>query len=106
MNRLRTQATPWLRLLPALALLVTFTHWPALATVWDGFFSTAKKGRPSHFIGIENYRSMVEDDVFWQALWNNVFYAIGTIPLSIALAIAMAPVSYTHLRAHETVLDL
>src|SRR5678809_1590791 len=33
---------------------------------------------------------MVEDEVFWQALANNVIYAVGTIPLSIALAIAMA----------------
>jgi sn-glycerol 3-phosphate transport system permease protein len=86
----RARVTPWLLLLPATVLLVTFTHGPALATVWDSFFSTAKKGRPSHFIGIENYRSMVEDDVFWQALWNNVIYAVGTIPLSIVLAIAMA----------------
>jgi sn-glycerol 3-phosphate transport system permease protein len=33
---------------------------------------------------------MVDDEVFWQALTNNVIYAVGTIPLSIALAIAMA----------------
>ena len=83
-------ATPWLLLLPALTLLVAFTHWPALATVWDSFESTAKTGRPAHFVGVDNYRAMVADDVFWQALWNNVVYALGTIPLSIALAIAMA----------------
>ncbi len=88
--RLRERATPWLLLLPAVVLLVTFTHWPALATVYDSFFSTAKRGRPSHFIGLESYRAMVQDDVFWQALWNNVIYAVGTVPLSIALAIAMA----------------
>ena len=90
MQRLRAQATPWLLLLPALALLALFTHWPALATVWDSFLSTPKRGRPAHIIGAGNYRGMVEDDVFWQALVNNVVYAIGTIPLSIALAIAMA----------------
>ena len=73
-----------------MVLLVAFTHWPALATVWDSFMSTGRRGRPSHFIGIENYRSMVQDDVFWQAFVNNVVYAIGTVPLSIALAIAMA----------------
>ena len=33
---------------------------------------------------------MVEDDVFWQALVNNAIYALATVPLSIALAIAMA----------------
>ena len=87
---MRARVTPWLLLLPALTLLVAFTHWPALATVWDSFRSTPKKGRPAHFIGLDNYRGMVEDEVFWQAVTNNVIYAVGTIPLSIALAIAMA----------------
>ena len=90
MKRFAPAVTPWLLLLPALTLLVAFTHWPALATVVDSVFSTAKKGRPSHFTGLDNYRSMVEDDVFWQALWNNAIYAALTVPLSIALAIAMA----------------
>jgi len=87
---MRARVTPWLLLLPALTLLVAFTHWPALATVWDSFQSTPKKGRPAHFVGLDNYRGMVDDEVFWQALTNNVIYAVGTIPLSIALAIAMA----------------
>jgi sn-glycerol 3-phosphate transport system permease protein len=90
MNRFRGTVTPWLLLLPALVLLVAFTHWPAVATVWGSFLSTPKKARPAHFNGLENYRSMVQDDVFWQALWNNVIYAVATVPLSIALAIAMA----------------
>ncbi len=88
--RLPERAVAWLLLLPAMVLLVAFTHWPAAATIWSSFFSTPKKGRPSHFDGIGNYRAMVEDEVFWKALGNNVIYAVGTVPLSIALAIAMA----------------
>jgi sn-glycerol 3-phosphate transport system permease protein len=82
--------TPWLLLLPAMVLLVAFTHWPAVATVWHSFMSTPKKSRPSRFVGIDNYQAMAQDDVFWQALWNNVIYAAATVPISIALAIAMA----------------
>ena len=33
---------------------------------------------------------MVDDPVFWQSLVNNVWFALGTIPVSIALAIVMA----------------
>ena len=84
------RVTAWLLLLPALALLVAFTHWPALATLWHSFESTPKKGRPARFVGIEQYRSMLEDEVFRQALWNNLVFALGTIPLSIGLALAMA----------------
>ena len=90
MLRLTERVTAWLLLLPALALLATFTHWPALATLWHSFMSTPKKARPSHFLGLDNYRGMVEDEVFWRALWNNVIFAVGTIPVSIALAISMA----------------
>ena len=90
MPRSRVAVTPWLLLLPALALLAAFTHWPALATVWDSVLSTPRKARPAHFIGTGNYATMVDDEVFWHALVNNVVYAIGTIPLAIALAIAMA----------------
>jgi sn-glycerol 3-phosphate transport system permease protein len=90
LQRFRVQVTPWLLLLPALTLLAVFTHWPALATVWDSFQSTPRKGRPAHYIGAANYVGMVDDQVFWQALVNNAVYAVGTIPLSIALAIAMA----------------
>jgi sn-glycerol 3-phosphate transport system permease protein len=90
MERLRTAVTPWLLLLPAMVLLVAFTHWPAVATVWESFSTTAKKGRPARFAGLDNYREMFGDEVFWQALWNNLLYAVGTVPLSIALAISMA----------------
>lgn len=86
----QTQVTGWLLLLPALVLLVLFTHWPAVATAWHSVFSTPKGSRPAVFVGLENYRFMLEDDVFWQALWNNLWFALGTIPVSIAIAIVMA----------------
>lgn len=86
----QAQITGWLLLLPALVLLVMFTHWPAVATAWHSFFSTPKGSRPAVFVGLENYQLMLEDDVFWQALWNNFWFALGTIPTSIAIAIAMA----------------
>lgn len=80
----------WLLLLPAMALLALFTHWPALATFIDSFWSTPKLRRASVFVGLDNYRSMLSDAVFWQALTNNLVFALGTIPVSIALALIMA----------------
>ena len=80
----------WLLLLPSMVLLVLFTHYPAVATFWQSFFSTPKGSRPSVFVGTDNYQQLVEDPVFWQALSNNFWYAFWTIPVSIALAILMA----------------
>ncbi len=80
----------WLLLLPAMTLLVLFTHYPAVANLWHSFFSTPKGARPAVFIGLENYRTLFDDPIFWQAFTNNLWYALGTIPLSIVLALVMA----------------
>jgi hypothetical protein len=81
----------WLLTLPAILLLVAFTHYPTLATLWDSFFSTPRGRRPKEFIGLDQYRRMFLDDpVFMQVLWNSFLYALVTIPLSIGLALLMA----------------
>ena len=90
MTRSREWLYAWLLLLPAMALLVLFTHYPAVANLWHSFFSTPKGERKAVFIGLDNYRNLVEDPIFWQAFTNNLIYAAGTIPLSIALALVMA----------------
>ncbi|MGE8448486.1 MAG: carbohydrate ABC transporter permease [Comamonas sp.] len=80
----------WLLLLPALVLLVAFTHWPAVATLIDSFYSTLKGARAAVWVGAENYQAMAEDPVFWQAVRNNLWFAAATIPASIGLALLMA----------------
>ena len=90
MSRHINAITAWLLLLPAMALLALFTHWPALATFLDSFWSTPRGRRRSMFIGADNYRHMTDDPVFWQSLSNNLWFALGTIPVSMALALLMA----------------
>ena len=90
MNTRRQSVTGWLLLLPAAVLLAAFTHYPALATFWHSFFTTPRANRPARFVGLENYELLLEDPVFWTALTNNAWYALGTILPSMALAIVMA----------------
>jgi len=79
-----------LLLAPALVLLFAFTHLPAIQTVIDSFFSTARGRRPSVFVGLANYERLLSDAIFMRAMVNNAIYAAITIPVSIALALAMA----------------
>lgn len=90
MNRRIEAVYGWLLLLPAMILLAAFTHYPAVATVWHSLFSTPKGSRPARFVGLDNYAAMLDDPVFWQAAWNNLVYALVTVPVSIGTALAMA----------------
>jgi len=90
MTRTREWIYAWLLIAPAMILLVLFTHYPAVANLWHSFLSTPKGSRPAVWVGADNYVQLVEDPIFWQALSNNLWYAAGTIPVAIALALLMA----------------
>jgi len=79
----------WLLLLPAAVLLVAFTHYPILATIRHSLFVTRRNGTEV-FVGLDSYQGMAADPIFWKALVNNFWFALGTIPASIGLALLMA----------------
>ncbi len=89
MNRTR-QLHAWLLLLPALAMLAAFTHIPVISTLFNSFYESPIAGKPGQFIGADNFRFVLDDDIFWKVLWNNFWYALITVPASIALSLIMA----------------
>lgn len=80
----------YLLILPALSFLLLFTHYPAVATVWESLFSAARNGHPAQFVGLDNYLGLLDDDIFIKSLRNNLLYALITIPLAVTLALLMA----------------
>ena len=96
--RLNIHLQGWLLALPAVVLLATFTHVPAVSTVIDSFFSTPHGRRPATFVGLDQYRNMLADPIFWLALKNNLLYALITVPVAIGLALAMALWVKGHIR--------
>lgn len=79
-----------LLILPAAVLLAAFTHWPVVASLIDSVHSTPRRGAAGSFVGMDQYQRLLGDPIFWKVIWNNLVFALGTIPCSIALAIAMA----------------
>lgn len=82
--RLGDQAFAWALLAPAFVVLVAFTHYPIVRSAWSS--AQSRSGE----VGASQYQRLVEDPVFWQVLRNNLWFALGTVPTSMALAILMA----------------
>ncbi|MGE4278477.1 MAG: carbohydrate ABC transporter permease [Magnetospirillum sp.] len=90
-KRVTKQAlTGWLLVLPAVTVLAAFTHFPIVRTMVESLYSKGNPVRPSHFIGLDNYANFAADPVFWKVLGNNAIFALGTVPVSMALALVMA----------------
>jgi putative chitobiose transport system permease protein len=84
----RFRATPYLFLLPALALLGIFVVYPIIAVIYYSF-TDYDIVRPPVPIGLDNYRQLLNDPTFWLALEHSFVYLIVT-PIIIALSIMLA----------------
>ncbi len=77
---------------PALLLLVVFVYYPIVDNIRLSFFSWNAFSPAPEFVGLQNYKDMVADAVFWTALKNNVFYAAVSLLFQVGLALVLAAV--------------
>ena len=79
-------------LLPAGGLLAVFLTYPLGLGVWLAFTDT-KIGRTGQWIGLENFEYLLEDPLFWKAVFYSVFYTgvatFGKFALGLWLALLL-----------------
>ena len=83
-------ARPYLYILPTFFFLFVFTHYPILRTFYMSLFKWNLATPKREFVGFGNYVQAWSVPVFWEVLWNNIVFAMGTVPLTLALALALA----------------
>lgn len=77
--------------LPGLLLFVFAILAPICLSVYYGFTDYSGMGS-FHMIGLENYKTLMHDKVFWLALRNSLFLAVGFICIQHPLAMIVAAV--------------
>ena len=81
--------SPYLYILPALAVVVVFRIVPILSS----FLASLTEydiGGFHGFTGLENYARMFSDARFWSSVSNTVFFVLGVVPLGIAIPLLLA----------------
>ena len=92
----RFRATPYLFLLPAVALIGVFVVYPIVAVFYYSF-TDYDIVRPPVWIGLDNFRKLLGDGTFWLALTHSFVYLLVT-PTIIALSVCLAIVVNRKLR--------
>jgi multiple sugar transport system permease protein len=46
--------------------------------------------QPPVWLGLQNYQRLIGDDLFWQSLYNTLYYAAFAVPIGIVVAIVLA----------------
>lgn len=77
--------------LPALLCLSLFFVIPALSSFYFSFTDKMLiAGRPVDFIGLQNYRDLINDYSFRQSIGNTFYFALLVVPFQTSLALALA----------------
>ena len=77
-------------LAPSFIFLAVFTYFPVLYAFVLSFWRwRVMRGEPT-FIGLGNYEFLFTSEDFWQAMWNTFYFAAGSIPTGMAIALAIA----------------
>ncbi|MFD3873705.1 carbohydrate ABC transporter permease [Streptomyces sp. NPDC058623] len=94
---------PWfayLALAPLFATLAVFAYYPAASGIWHSFYEW-RPGFGSPFVGLDNYRAMLDDDLWWRSFRNlGVIFVFGiTVAWAIPLLAAELIISLKSKRA-------
>ncbi|OEV04113.1 carbohydrate ABC transporter permease [Streptomyces oceani] len=89
--RVRTHRTvsPWLFLLPGLAITLAFNLYPFLSTAYKAF-TDARTLTAGSWVGLENFRQLLSDELFWVALRNSLLYVALVVPFTVLLPLLLA----------------
>jgi multiple sugar transport system permease protein len=79
----------WLYLMPLLFFLVAFMLYPTFYCLIMSFTDYVLKA-PPEFAGLENYRDLLQDEAFWQALWRTAYVLVVCIAVELILGMAFA----------------
>jgi multiple sugar transport system permease protein len=72
-----------------LVLFIVFRIWPAINGLLLSFQDYRING-PTTWVGLEHFRFMMQDDIFWHSLKITAIYAAIAVPLSTVTALALA----------------
>lgn len=86
---------------PALITFLLFFVYPFFYSLYLSFTNSQLIGPPPSFIGLDNFKRIIGDDLFWTAMSNTVWLAIVTTFLTAAVSLLVAfllskKIKFTH----------
>lgn len=86
----------WILLLPTLAVLVGVALYPLVTTFYNSL-TDARLGssRSVQFVGLENYRWLLTDPVFLEAVGNTLYFTVVSVSAELVLGLLIALVIHS-----------
>lgn len=97
--RFRESLSGWAFLLPAVAFFFLWQLWPVVLVAWYSFTDfrfldptspTNFAGLPSHYVGLQNFRTAFQDGLMWDGLRRAALFTLLFVPGMILIPLVVA----------------
>ncbi|TMV52778.1 sugar ABC transporter permease [Paenibacillus mesophilus] len=92
--KLRREWSGWLFVLPMLLFFVAFVVYPILSSIRSSLYAFDYAGYV--FAGLDNYKQLVSDSLFWKAVWNTLVFVLYLVPSITVLALLLSAIIHVY----------
>jgi multiple sugar transport system permease protein len=85
----REARAAYLFMLPSMIILAVFVFWPIIQSFLLSFYHWSFGSSVQQWVGLDNYQRLIPDARVWNAFRNTLYYTVITVPVSLALALAL-----------------
>ncbi|WP_407682126.1 ABC transporter permease subunit [Pseudodonghicola flavimaris] len=96
------QLTPWLFVLPQLAVVVIFFYWPSVQAVTSSFYIEDPFGFGATFVGMENYADALNSSEYLSTAAFTAFFCVLVTALALGFGLLLAVKADKVIRGAET----
>ena len=88
----------YLMLAPAIIMLVALNIYPFLTALYSSFYSIHTITREASWVGLENFRSLLQSALFWQSFGRSLLWMVPGVSIQLVLGIAISLLLHQELR--------
>ena len=89
-RRRRSGWRAYIFLLPSTIILSVFVFYPIVESAWMSLHNWSFLAPGRQYVGLGNYRELLHDSRFWNALRNTVIFTAAVVPAQLILGLALA----------------
>ncbi len=92
LSRWRKYVTPYLFLLPTLIIMIVFVYHPIVENFRSSLYNwnTFSGQENWRYVGLDNYRRVFDDPIFYTSIKNNIWYAVISVAVQVCFSLGLA----------------